>query len=299
MKKIIFLFLLFVISLNLLSQRMGAFKDESGKYGFKKLSYDAYWEDFILGEVLLAPKYDSVAFYEVYYKNSDHTYLKNDVEGFYCVRKNGKWGYIDSTGKEITPLKYDKVFPFHQGRAKVKMNDKMGLVNQFGKEVIPCEFDDLINETCNEGLVRVSVNDKWGYFDTLGHKITPFSFLSARAFSEGLACVKTENGYGFIDKTGKLVIEELYYGSIGDFHEGLAFVGRGTENYNDLGEVFFEKNHAFIDRSGKLAIRIPEDYNIEFSPYFEYPKFKDGKLKVKSEKEGRYFYIDKTGNEVK
>ena len=49
-------------------------------------------------------------------------------------------------------------------------------------------------------------------------------FVLARAFSEGLAAVMGKNDkYGFIDKTGKFVIQPQFY-RVGDFSEGLAAV---------------------------------------------------------------------------
>ena len=47
----------------------------------------------------------------------------------------GKWGYIDKTGKEIIPLKYDLAGRFSDGLAVVMLNLKWGFVNVTGKEV--------------------------------------------------------------------------------------------------------------------------------------------------------------------
>lgn len=45
-----------------------------------------------------------------------------------------KWGFIDTTGKEVIPLKYDEAMPFKDGLAKVKRNGKSGKIDKTGKE---------------------------------------------------------------------------------------------------------------------------------------------------------------------
>jgi len=40
------------------------------------------------------------------------------------VKLNGKWGFIDKTGKEIVPPKYDYAWDFQESLARVKLNEK-------------------------------------------------------------------------------------------------------------------------------------------------------------------------------
>lgn len=50
------------------------------------------------------------------------------------VKLNGKWGYIDKTGKAITDFKYDDVDHFKDGLAWVKLNGKQGYIDKAGTE---------------------------------------------------------------------------------------------------------------------------------------------------------------------
>ena len=59
-------------------------------------------------------------------------------------------------------------------------------------------------------------------------------------FCEGLACVQLNGKCGFIDKTGKEVIE-CKYDYVSDFHEGLA-------------RVKLKSNLDFIDKTRKVVI---------------------------------------------
>ena len=45
-------------------------------------------------------------------------------------------------------------------------------------------------------------------------------YLNARPYSDGLAAVKTENGWGFVDENGDFAIEPAFE-AVGSFSEGL------------------------------------------------------------------------------
>lgn len=42
-------------------------------------------------------------------------------DGLAAVKKNGKWGYIDTDGKVVIPFRYDQAYPFNEGKAVVGM----------------------------------------------------------------------------------------------------------------------------------------------------------------------------------
>ena len=48
------------------------------------------------------------------------------LEGLTRIRLNGKYGFIDKTGREVIPIKYDYVFNFSEGLATVQLNGKWG-----------------------------------------------------------------------------------------------------------------------------------------------------------------------------
>ena len=66
---------------------------------------------------------------------------------------------------------------------------------------------------------------KYGFIDKSGKVVIELQFDDAGYFSEGLACVEKDDKYFFIDKSGKVVIEPQF-DEVGDFSEGLAKVRR-------------------------------------------------------------------------
>ena len=77
-----------------------------------------------------------------------------------------------------------------------------------GKMRIAPQFDDAW--PFSEGLARVKQNGKWGFIDKAGALAIPPSFEEAESFSEGLARVKQNGKWGFIDRAGKVVVAPGY-----------------------------------------------------------------------------------------
>ena len=56
----------------------------------------------------------------------------NFNEGFSAVKKDGKWGYINTKGEQIIECKFDDTNYFNEGFAAVKKDGKWGYVNTKG-----------------------------------------------------------------------------------------------------------------------------------------------------------------------
>jgi hypothetical protein len=104
------------------------------------------------------------------------------------IQVNGKWGYIDSTGKVVIKPQFAWAEEFSEGLAAFENEDgKHGYVDETGKIVIEAKFDNWTE--FSEGLAAVSVDFEWGYIDKTGKwAITP-QFAVGRPFSDCLALV--------------------------------------------------------------------------------------------------------------
>ncbi|WP_202898757.1 WG repeat-containing protein [Porphyromonas uenonis] len=78
-------------------------------------------------------------------------------EGYAAVCKNGKWGYIDKTGREVIPCQYDWANPFHEGLASVRFSydSSYGFIDTTGREVIRHRREIAVPGDFSEGLVVV------------------------------------------------------------------------------------------------------------------------------------------------
>ena len=57
--------------------------------------------------------------------------------------KSDKYGFIDKTGNEVVPCKYDIASDFREGLAIVEMNGKRGYIDKTGREVTPVKYDEI------------------------------------------------------------------------------------------------------------------------------------------------------------
>jgi serine/threonine protein kinase len=128
----------------------------------------------------------------------------------------------------------------------------------------------------SEGLAAVRVDGKWGYIDKTGNFVIQPQFDDANAFNDGLAIawISGQN-WGFIDKTGSFAISPQYSkDSISNFSENLAV-------------ACLANTCGYIDKTGKFVIE---------RKFISAGDFSEDLARVKiSDKWG---YIDKTGKIV-
>lgn len=173
-------------------------------------------------------------------------------------------GFINNTGKLV--IDFDKlpssthlVGEFHEGRAVIYLNPEgqpgvtgyhVGFIDESGNMVIPPRFYSA--RDFSEGLAYVTGYDFQGFIDLQGNRVLKTDG-ETRDFHEGLAAVASaerSGGWGYIDRSGKLVIQKQY-GFADDFSEGLAgvVVGRKFGFINQKGEMVIPPR--FTPRKGQ------------------------------------------------
>jgi hypothetical protein len=144
-------------------------------------------------------------------------------DGLAAVHKGG-WGYIDRTGKVVVSPRYLQARQFSEGVASVKDPSGWLFVDKTGKPVDGLSgFGDA--KSFSGGLAAVQVGDKWRFTTHEGKKKFELEFTKVSNFSEGLAAVQeAKNGkYGFIDSSGTYLIQPVFEDAM-PFAEGLAAV---------------------------------------------------------------------------
>jgi len=204
------------------------------------------------------------------------------------IQQNGKWGYIDSTGKIVIKPQFVWAEEFSEGLAAIESeNGKHGYIDESGRVVIEPIFDNWTD--FSEGLAAVSIHFEWGYIDKSGNWAIPRQFAEARPFSGGLALVAVPvNGkvsfppgpekHVFIDKTGRVVIDPENDILNGSFSEEA-----GTVQFITKSNV----NAVLIDKSGKTILTVQE---IETRGYSE--------GLVPAKKNGKWGYLNTKGQFV-
>ncbi len=92
-------------------------------------------------------------------------------DGIAKVEKDGKQGFINTTGEEFVPCKYDAIYPWEKGRAKVEIANKFGFINEQGEEYIPVKYDFI--GAYKNGLAIVSLGGRRGLINEAGEEVVP------------------------------------------------------------------------------------------------------------------------------
>ena len=201
-------------------------------------------------------------------------------EIYKVIRRGGQYGYINQNGDIAIQPQFAYAIEFSQGLGGVNVggkprgddmpvDGKWGFVDRQGRFVInpqfyspeemgapydPTQLALTMHEgyVFSEGMAAVRLEKEWVFIDTLGIiKLRNPRIKSARRFQEGLANVYIEGRWGYMDQRGEIVIPPRYLYPV-DFRNGMAVV------MDEKGQK------VLIDRTGKR--HLPQ-YRIETQFY--------------------------------
>lgn len=238
----------------------------------------------------------------------------NIFNDYLAVRKDGLYGYIDKTGKEIIKPQYTEAFPMKENKAVVKQGNSYLIIDNAGNKLY--DFPEGIYSTSSfsENMLVIETiidyNHVFGYLKYDADTNT-FSILNDNLSWE--YCASFVNEYGIVGKTidekmkytyikqdGTLLFNDLYFDEARYFYDNYACVGtlkKLTIGSRVTDQMFYK----FINPNGKYLTRNRVDLE-----YHHATDFVDGYAIV-----GKYYYsstqqvyykkyqvIDIVGNEV-
>lgn len=161
--------------------------------------------------------------------SAEFTAVKRFSEsGYAMVRKDGKWGVINTSGEFSEPARFDKIKEFSDSsNYKVRENGMWGLLGDDGKLILAATWEDVGD--LHHGLIPVRSEGKWGYADESGEIVIPCKWDSAWRFSSvGTAVVTLAGKRGFVDRGGKVIVKPEWDGALMHTPEGIGAVRRGN-----------------------------------------------------------------------
>jgi len=193
-------------------------------------------------------------------------------DGLISLKKEGKYGILNTKGETIVPFEYEYIGDFHDSLAVYFDNRKLksefddyrrGYLNKNGNIKIPPIYNSRYNwKDFSEGLAFVQTKRE-KFFINVDNEIVipPQNYNFFGKFSEGLCPIYISKGFreptkkGFINREGTIIIEPEF-DRVWDFSNGLAGVQK------DIGKS------GFINSKGEIVI--------EFEENVSYKNFIDG-----------------------
>ncbi|MBC7426363.1 MAG: WG repeat-containing protein [Bacteroidia bacterium] len=140
----------------------------------------------------------------------DYRIRDNFCNGFTCIY-NGrdKCAFINKKGSFITKFKFREGGQYSsKGLCTVRKNKKFGVINSFGKVVIRPDYRKIIlNEN---GRILALKRSELVIYDSLFNVVKKINGINeVREYKEGLAAFTTFIGTGFIDVNGNVIINPV------------------------------------------------------------------------------------------
>lgn len=213
---------------------------------------------------------------------------------------NGKYGYIDHTGRVVIRPQFSWADDFWRGLGEIYAcghyafidasgriapfrvarpgrlephsdGHKVGFVDEHGQFKIPPSFDEALS--FSDGLAAVKIGERWGFVDGSGRQVIPAKFTGAYYFHDGVGTADLDSADVLIDKSGRVLATGF------GFEQGIASQGRVPVTGDD--------KSGYLDLLGHIVIPLIYDSVSTFS---------DGLAAV--ETAGKWGYIDTSGRVI-
>lgn len=204
-------------------------------------------------------------------------------EGLLAVKKNNKWGYVDSTHEIVIPFEYDNIadYKLENGEYRMKNYSILGIADDFrGNTVFICK------------------NHKLGIINTQNEIVFPFIYNDIASSNDRYLCVSYDKQkYGLVDFENNLILPFIYdllnvngnYLNFGELSETT------IENYDSgVNFIIVKENklvkHGIIDFTGKIIVPAISSAEIR--------NFIDKKAMCYDYEKQEFFIYDTNTNEI-
>lgn len=188
-------------------------------------------------EMIIAPAFDDVGHFH---------------EGIAPALSEGKWGFVDRSGKWVVKPGFDEVQTGSGGRFGVRVGGVWGFLNTAGKVAVEPVYEAV--KPFSSGMAAVRKNGKWGYIDPAGTMVEEPIYTFAGEVSNGFRFVNDDE-FGFRILTGSGVPVEIYLEGGTDRVEAGAFADNGWAPVRSGGAWYFGSVRGDVTRTPFKNVR--------------------------------------------
>jgi len=159
---------------------------------------------------IIFTEYELVEAIDNYDENNNLWYEENVLK----VKKDGKYGLIDYSGKELLACAYDDIYSL-KGTANsliLKKDNQLGLADCKGNIIIEPAFANIIavDKDYTAGYIVVNSEGKYGLIDFNKTVILETKYQDIKQISaNNMYVVKENDTYRIIDKTSNVILENI------------------------------------------------------------------------------------------
>lgn len=168
--------------------------------------------------------------------------IKSPKERYLLVDINGK---VIPTNINLQPFVNNfknAIFPIKDGMIRTRVGNKVGAINTKGKLTVPVIYTHLSEFNANYATAKIRKEYYIVHKNGNATKINTMQLSHITPFSEGLAGIRSNLDYGFVDTLGNIQIEPQF-AKVGYFTDGIAW----ARDHNGF--------IGFINRSGEWLVQ--------------------------------------------
>ena len=132
-------------------------------------------------------------------------------EGLAAFKIDSRWGYLDTYDRIAIQPQYEEVGEFHQGIAIVKKNGKSNLIDKSGKELLNNYYQRI--SLTEDNYYLTEENDKFGLVNAYGNEVSIPKFDEIRREGNDHILIRRGEKYGIMRESGEYSLP-IYYKNI-------------------------------------------------------------------------------------
>ena len=155
--------------------------------------------------------------------------------------------HIDSNGKQLNANRFSRTFGFYCNRAAVVQADKCFHITDKGERAYTHSYSWTGN--FQENLCPVREDNNYFHIDLDGNRVYTDNFIYCGDFKDGIACVKTSDGfYKHIDTKG-IFINDKSFLDLGIFHKNFATAkdNDGWHHIDKNGNEIYSERYSAVE----------------------------------------------------
>jgi hypothetical protein len=149
--------------------------------------------------------------------------IYEESEGLRGIKKNGKFGFIDSQGRLRIANRYEGIQKFSEGLAAAMIRGHWGYINREDKIAIQPAYEEVAD--FKDGFALVKQKGFYGLINKQGVQVLPTRYESIEITKAGNLLIRQDKLYGLADAKGRTLIQPRYP-HLEDVGNGFAIVAR-------------------------------------------------------------------------
>jgi hypothetical protein len=134
--------------------------------------------------------------------------IKDFRENLAAIKIRGKWGFINHNDNIAIQPVYEDVSSFQNGYALAKQKGLYGLINNTGKVILPTRYDTIV--MLSQSRFKIRQNNFWGIADGHGNTVINSKFDEITDLGNGLFITQRDGKFGVLNIQGMSVIPQQY-----------------------------------------------------------------------------------------